>query len=72
MKLTQRASGDQIVAVITVPAYFNDAQLAATKGCRKVGTGLDVKCVSSTSPWQQPWAAGLDTNGKKIKIMVYD
>ncbi len=53
-------------AVITVPAYFNDAQRQATKDAGKIA-GLDVKRIIN-----EPTAAyGLD-NEKEQKILVYD
>ena len=54
-------------AVITVPAYFNDAQRQATKDAGKIA-GLDVKRELSTSQQQQRTAYGLD-NEKSRKIM---
>ena len=56
-------------AVITVPAYFNDAQRQATKDAGKIA-GLDVKRVIN-EPTAAALAYGLD-NGKDQKIMVYD
>ncbi len=43
-------------AVITVPAYFNDAQRNATKDAGKIA-GLEV-CESSTNPQPPPWPMG--------------
>ena len=56
-------------AVITVPAYFNDAQRQATKDAGKIA-GLDVK-LSINDPTAAALAYGLD-NEKEQKIMVYD
>ena len=56
-------------AVITVPAYFNDAQRQATKDAGKIA-GLDVKRVIN-EPTAAALAYGLD-NEKEQKIMVYD
>ena len=56
-------------AVITVPAYFNDAQRQATKDAGKIA-GLDVKRIIN-----EPTAAALAyclDNEKEQKIMVYD
>jgi len=56
-------------AVITVPAYFNDAQRQATKDAGKIA-GLDVKRIVN-EPTVAALAYGLD-NEKEQKIMVYD
>ena len=56
-------------AVITVPAYFNDAQRQATKEAGKIA-GLDVKRIIN-EPTAAALAYGLD-NEKEQKIMVYD
>ena len=56
-------------AVITVPAYFNDAQRQATKDAGKIA-GLDVKRIIN-EPTAAALACGLD-NEKEQKIMVYD
>ena len=56
-------------AVITVPAYFNDAQRQATKDACKIA-GLDVKRIIN-EPTAAALAYGLD-NEKEQKIMVYD
>ena len=55
-------------AVITVPAYFNDAQRQATKDAGKIA-GLDVKRIIN-EPTAAALAYGLD-NEKEQKIMVY-
>jgi molecular chaperone DnaK len=56
-------------AVITVPAYFNDAQRQATKDAGKIA-GLDVKRIIN-EPTAAALAYGLD-NEHEQKIMVYD
>ena len=56
-------------AVITVPAYFNDAQRQATKDAGKIA-GLEVKRIIN-EPTAAALAYGLD-NEKDQKIMVYD
>ncbi len=56
-------------AVITVPAYFNDAQRQATKDAGKIA-GLDVKRIIN-EPTAAALSYGLD-NEDEQKIMVYD
>lgn len=56
-------------AVITVPAYFNDAQRQATKDAGKIA-GLDVKRIIN-EPTAAALAYGLD-NEEEQKILVYD
>ena len=56
-------------AVITVPAYFNDAQSQATKDAGKIA-GLEVKRIIN-EPTAAALAYGLD-NEKEQKILVYD
>ena len=56
-------------AVITVPAYFNDAQRQATKDAGKIA-GLDVKRIIN-EPTAAALSYGLD-NESEQKIMVYD
>lgn len=56
-------------AVITVPAYFNDAQRQATKDAGKIA-GLDVKRIIN-EPTAAALAYGLDDESEQ-KIMVYD
>ena len=56
-------------AVITVPAYFNDAQRQATKDAGRIA-GLNVKRIIN-EPTAAALAYGLD-NGKTQKVMVYD
>ena len=57
-------------AVITVPAYFNDAQRQATKDAGKIA-GLDVKRIIS-EPTAAALAYGLDKKQAEQKIVVYD
>ncbi|MCD8010431.1 MAG: molecular chaperone DnaK [Lachnospiraceae bacterium] len=62
--------GDTVTeAVITVPAYFNDAQRQATKDAGKIA-GLEVKRIIN-EPTAAALAYGLD-NEKEQKILVYD
>ena len=56
-------------AVITVPAYFNDAQRQATKDAGKIA-GLDVKRIIN-EPTAAALSSGLD-NENEQRIMVYD
>src|ERR1700761_7279320 len=64
--------GDKVTdAVITVPAYFNNAQRQATKDAGKIA-GLEVKRIIN-EPTAAALAYGLDTEGKSDeKIAVYD
>ena len=63
--------GDTVTqAVITVPAYFNDAQRQATKDAGKIA-GLDVKRIIN-EPTASSLAYGLDKKDKDEKILVYD
>src|SRR6516162_2426900 len=57
-------------AVITVPAYFNDAQRQATKDAGKIA-GLDVKRIIN-EPTAAVLAYGLDKKKKEETIAVYD
>jgi len=57
-------------AVITVPAYFNDAQRQATKDAGKIA-GLDVKRIVN-EPTAAALAYGFGKSGKDEKIAVYD
>src|SRR5574339_100061 len=57
-------------AVITVPAYFNDAQRQATKDAGKVA-GLEVLRIIN-EPTAAALAYGLDKKGKDEKIAVFD
>ncbi len=57
-------------AVITVPAYFNDAQRQATKNAGKIA-GLDVKRIIN-EPTAAALAYGLDKQDKNQTVLVYD
>ena len=63
--------GDKVTeAVITVPAYFNDAQRQATKNAGKIA-GLDVKRIIN-EPTAAALAYGLDKQDKSQTVLVYD
>ena len=57
-------------AVITVPAYFNDAQRQATKDAGRIA-GLDVKRIIN-EPTASALAYGLDKQDKEQKVLVFD
>ena len=57
-------------AVITVPAYFNDAQRQATKEAGEIA-GLQVKRIIN-EPTAAALAYGIDKQGKDMKIVVFD
>jgi len=57
-------------AVITVPAYFNDAQRQATKDAGKIA-GFDVKRIIN-EPTAAALAYGLDKKNKSMKVVVFD
>lgn len=57
-------------AVITVPAYFNDAQRQATKDAGRIA-GLDVKRIIN-EPTAAALAYGIDKTDKEQKVLVYD
>ncbi|HET6487785.1 MAG TPA: molecular chaperone DnaK [Spirochaetia bacterium] len=57
-------------AVVTVPAYFNDAQRQATKDAGRIA-GLDVKRIVN-EPTAAALAYGLDKGGREETIAVYD
>lgn len=57
-------------AVITVPAYFNDAQRQATKDAGKIA-GLEVERIIN-EPTAAALAFGIDKTDKEQKILVYD
>jgi molecular chaperone DnaK len=57
-------------AVITVPAYFNDAQRQATKEAGEIA-GLNVRRIIN-EPTAAALAYGVDKKGKDIKLAVYD
>lgn len=65
----KQLGGPVTQAVITVPAYFNDAQRQATKDAGKIA-GLDVLRIIN-EPTAAALAYGLD-NGTPQKVMVYD
>ena len=63
--------GQQVTrAVVTVPAYFNDAQRQATKDAGKIA-GLDVLRIVN-EPTASALAYGLDKKGKDEKVAVFD
>jgi molecular chaperone DnaK len=63
--------GSQVTkAVVTVPAYFNDAQRQATKDAGKIA-GLDVLRIIN-EPTASALAYGLDKKGKDEKVAVFD
>ncbi len=57
-------------AVVTVPAYFNDAQRQATKDAGRIA-GLDVKRIIN-EPTSAALAYGLDKKGKDMTVAVFD
>ena len=57
-------------AVITVPAYFNDAQRQATKDAGKIA-GLEVERIIN-EPTAAALAFGLDKLDQEQKVLVYD
>lgn len=57
-------------AVITVPAYFNDAQRQATKNAGKIA-GLEVERIIN-EPTAAALAYGLDKQDKNERVLVYD
>ncbi|HQT92433.1 MAG TPA: molecular chaperone DnaK, partial [Candidatus Kryptobacter bacterium] len=57
-------------AVVTVPAYFNDAQRQATKEAGEIA-GLNVRRIIN-EPTAAALAYGLDKKNKNIKVAVYD
>ena len=74
MKLKKDAEsylGEKVTkAVITVPAYFNDAQRKATKNAGKIA-GLEVERIIN-EPTAASLAYGLDKQDKNQTILVYD
>ncbi|MDO4466530.1 MAG: molecular chaperone DnaK [Bacillota bacterium] len=63
--------GDKVTeAVITVPAYFNDAQRQATKDAGKIA-GLEVKRIIN-EPTAAALAYGIDKTDKEQKVLIYD
>ncbi|AUF83635.1 molecular chaperone DnaK [Mesoplasma syrphidae] len=70
-KYAEDKLGEKITkAVITVPAYFNDAQRKATKDAGKIA-GLDVERIIN-EPTAAALAYGLDKQDKEQKVLVYD
>jgi len=70
-KDTEAYLGDRVEkAVITVPAYFNDAQRQATKDAGAIA-GLDVVRIIN-EPTAAALAYGIDKVGKEEKILVFD
>ncbi|MDR1991502.1 MAG: molecular chaperone DnaK [Mycoplasmataceae bacterium] len=70
-KYAEQKIGRQVSkAVITVPAYFNDAQRQATKNAGKIA-GLEVERIIN-EPTAAALAYGLDKLDKEQKILVYD
>ena len=57
-------------AVITVPAYFNDAQRQATKDAGKIA-GLEVERIIN-EPTAAALAYGIDKTDKEEKVLIYD
>ena len=57
-------------AVITVPAYFNDAQRQATKDAGKIA-GLEVERIIN-EPTAAALAYGIDKTDKEQKVLIYD
>ena len=57
-------------AVITVPAYFNDAERQATKDAGRIA-GLDVKRIIN-EPTAAALAYGIDKLNKEQTVLVYD
>ncbi|MBQ6454483.1 MAG: molecular chaperone DnaK [Eggerthellaceae bacterium] len=66
----KQVGGTITQAVITVPAYFNDAQRQATKDAGKIA-GLDVLRIIN-EPTAAALAYGLDKTNKDEKILVFD
>ena len=70
-KTAEAYLGEKVTkAVITVPAYFNDAQRQATKNAGKIA-GLDVERIIN-EPTAAALAYGLDKQDTSEKILVYD
>lgn len=70
-KFSEDYLGEKVTdAVITVPAYFNDAQRQATKDAGKIA-GLKVERIIN-EPTASALAYGLDKQDKDEKILVYD
>ncbi|BDU67577.1 MAG: chaperone protein DnaK [Candidatus Tyloplasma litorale] len=70
-KYAEEKIGSKITkAVITVPAYFNDAQRTATKNAGKIA-GLEVERIIN-EPTAAALAYGIEDKAKEEKILVYD
>lgn len=70
-KAAEEYLGEEVTdAVITVPAYFNDAQRQATKDAGKIA-GLNVLRVFN-EPTASSLAYGLDKKERHLKVAVYD
>lgn len=70
-KTAEAYLGEKVTkAVITVPAYFNDAQRQATKNAGKIA-GLEVERIIN-EPTAAALAYGLDKQNKTEQILVYD
>ena len=70
-KTAENYLGEKVTeAVITVPAYFNDAERQATKDAGKIA-GLEVKRIIN-EPTAAALAYGIDKNDKEQTILVYD
>ena len=70
-KTAEAYLGDQVSkAVITVPAYFNDAQRQATKDAGKIA-GLEVLRIIN-EPTAAALAYGIDKTDKEQKVLVFD
>ena len=70
-KTAENYLGEKVTeAVITVPAYFNDAQRQATKDAGKIA-GLEVKRIIN-EPTAAALAYGIDKADKEQKVLVYD
>ncbi|WP_041594183.1 molecular chaperone DnaK [Mycoplasmopsis fermentans] len=69
-KYAEEKVGHKIEAVITVPAYFDNAQREATKIAGKIA-GLDVLRIIN-EPTAAALAFGLDKTNKEMKVLVFD
>nr|AAK97221.1 heat shock protein DnaK [Lactobacillus acidophilus] len=70
-KFSEELLGEEVKdAVITVPAYFNDAQRQATKDAGKIA-GLNVQRIIN-EPTASALAYGLDKDDDDQKVLVYD
>lgn len=68
---TEKKIGHKVTkAVITVPAYFDNAQREATKNAGKIA-GLQVERIIN-EPTAAALAFGLDKTEKEMKVLVYD